>query len=59
MKVEQFEPGFYRVRDNEGYAIKGVVIGGYGRWHVRFDGEITPGFTTKRSAISFLISRNK
>ncbi len=58
MKTEQFETGFYRVRDIDGYAISGVVVGGYGQWQVRFNGEITPGFLTKKSAIAFLIKCN-
>ena len=57
MKIEQFEPGFYRIRDIEGYAMAGIVVGGYGRWQVRLEGVTTTGFKTKKSAIAFLICR--
>ena len=59
MKIEQFEPGFYRVRDKKGYAIQGVIVGGYGRWSVRIRGQQTPGFKTKILAAQYLINCSK
>ena len=58
MKIEQFETGFYRVRDIDGYAIEGVVVGGYGRWSVIIRGQQTPGFKTRKEAAAYLISCN-